>query len=183
MKPGTEELRRLLAARPVPEPSAEARARALQAALAEQRRVAAWEAREARVKGSEAAGRHTGRPHKGGPVMKKLGYALGGLALAGIAAAIILPNFLQFRMKAKAPGSGRQFDEYAVMLGGAPAGAPVVMSRKDAVYSSPPIQEYAGRDRFEKITDNPVRVTAEEPVSTFSIDVDTASYAFVRRAL
>ena len=44
-------------------------------------------------------------------------------------------------------------------------------------------QEYVGRDRFEKITPNPVKVASEEPVSTFSIDVDTASYAFVRRAL
>lgn len=42
---------------------------------------------------------------------------------------------------------------------------------------------YAGRDRFEHREPNPVKVAAEEPVSTFSIDVDTASYAFVRRAL
>jgi Ca-activated chloride channel family protein len=42
---------------------------------------------------------------------------------------------------------------------------------------------YVGRDRFEASTPNPVKVVAEEPVSTFSIDVDTASYAFVRRAL
>jgi Ca-activated chloride channel family protein len=42
---------------------------------------------------------------------------------------------------------------------------------------------YAGRDRFEHIDTNPVKVVTEEPVSTFSIDVDTASYAFVRRAL
>ncbi len=44
-------------------------------------------------------------------------------------------------------------------------------------------REYAGRDRFERLEDNPVKTAAEEPVSTFSIDVDTASYAFVRRAL
>src|SRR6185503_16483841 len=30
---------------------------------------------------------------------------------------------------------------------------------------------------------NPVKVTAEEPVSTFSIDVDTASYSFMRASL
>ena len=49
---------------------------------------------------------------------------------------------------------------------------------------APPLsQEYVGRDRFEKVTPNPVKVAAEEPVSTFSIDVDPASYAFVRRAL
>jgi Ca-activated chloride channel family protein len=46
-----------------------------------------------------------------------------------------------------------------------------------------PDPPYVGRDRFETITPNPVKVVAEEPVSTFSIDVDTASYAFVRRAL
>ena len=44
-------------------------------------------------------------------------------------------------------------------------------------------QEYIGRDRFETFDPNPVKRAAEEPVSTFSIDVDTAAYAFVRRAL
>ena len=40
-----------------------------------------------------------------------------------------------------------------------------------------------GRDKFTGITPNPVKVVGEEPVSTFSIDVDTASYAFMRAAL
>ena len=40
-----------------------------------------------------------------------------------------------------------------------------------------------GRDTFSKITPNPVKVTREEPVSTFSVDVDTASYAFMRSSL
>ena len=40
-----------------------------------------------------------------------------------------------------------------------------------------------GRDRFASFDANPVRVVAEEPVSTFSIDVDTASYGFVRASL
>ena len=44
-------------------------------------------------------------------------------------------------------------------------------------------QEYVGRDKFEEITANPVKLVSEEPVSTFSIDVDTASYSFVRRAI
>ena len=39
------------------------------------------------------------------------------------------------------------------------------------------------RDRIESFDTNPVRSTAEQPVSTFSIDTDTASYAFVRRSL
>jgi len=40
-----------------------------------------------------------------------------------------------------------------------------------------------GRERFDAIGPNPVKSVAGEPVSTFSIDVDTASYAFVRRTL
>jgi Ca-activated chloride channel family protein len=40
-----------------------------------------------------------------------------------------------------------------------------------------------GRDSFEKFEQNPVKLVSEEPVSTFSVDVDTASYSFVRRQL
>ncbi len=40
-----------------------------------------------------------------------------------------------------------------------------------------------GRDKFETITTNPVKQVSVEPVSTFSIDVDTASYTFIRRQL
>lgn len=40
-----------------------------------------------------------------------------------------------------------------------------------------------GRDQFEHAEINPVKQTATEPVSTFSIDVDTASYSFVRQSL
>ena len=39
------------------------------------------------------------------------------------------------------------------------------------------------RDRFQATDVNPVKQVTADPVSTFSIDVDTASYAFVRRAL
>ena len=35
-----------------------------------------------------------------------------------------------------------------------------------------------GRDKFAEIETNPVKVVTEQPVSTFSVDVDTASYAF-----
>ncbi len=47
--------------------------------------------------------------------------------------------------------------------------------------SAETIQE--NRDQFEAAADNAVKQVAAEPVSTFSIDVDTASYAFTRRAL
>ncbi|TWI27831.1 VWA domain-containing protein [Mesorhizobium tianshanense] len=39
------------------------------------------------------------------------------------------------------------------------------------------------RDRVEEFKTNPVHAALEDPVSTFSIDVDTASYSFVRRSL
>ncbi len=40
-----------------------------------------------------------------------------------------------------------------------------------------------GRDRFADIDPNDVKLVTEEPVSTFSVDVDTVSYAFMRGAL
>ena len=46
--------------------------------------------------------------------------------------------------------------------------------------SRPPPVETA---RYGKIDDNPVRLVSAEPVSTFSIDVDTGAYANVRRFL
>ncbi|MFL6798329.1 MAG: von Willebrand factor type A domain-containing protein [Xanthobacteraceae bacterium] len=53
----------------------------------------------------------------------------------------------------------------------------------------PPVPERAapseptGRDQFAAAAENRFRTASEAPVSTFSIDVDTASYAFVRASL
>jgi Ca-activated chloride channel homolog len=65
---------------------------------------------------------------------------------------------------------------------------PTQLSRLDDskhrdVLLPPPPQAEQGRDRFDATPSNPVKSVAQEPVSTFSIDVDTASYAFARRAL
>src|SRR5690349_18822985 len=46
------------------------------------------------------------------------------------------------------------------------------------VYSQP-----ANTEHYAEIDDNPVHRTSEQPLSTFSIDVDTGSYANVRRML
>lgn len=43
--------------------------------------------------------------------------------------------------------------------------------------------EAVGRDKFSAEAQNPINRVSDDPVSTFSIDVDTASYAFVRRML
>ncbi|PWB91382.1 VWA domain-containing protein [Methylocystis sp. MitZ-2018] len=65
---------------------------------------------------------------------------------------------------------------------------PVAAMDAEGVRPSPPIDtnvapESEFRDRFESKETNPVKSAATEPVSTFSIDVDAASYAFARRAL
>jgi Ca-activated chloride channel homolog len=43
--------------------------------------------------------------------------------------------------------------------------------------------EPVGRDRFTGAPENAFKIVREAPVSTFSIDVDTASYSFVRASL
>ena len=61
-----------------------------------------------------------------------------------------------------------------------PASAPVVAGSADWMA---PSHVRADTERYPDATPNPVRRVADEPVSTFSIDVDTASYANVRRFL
>ncbi|MBU0860139.1 MAG: VWA domain-containing protein [Alphaproteobacteria bacterium] len=46
-----------------------------------------------------------------------------------------------------------------------------------------PHYQEQGRDKFEEVKDNPVKTVSAEPVSTFSIDVDTASYSVVRKQI
>ena len=46
-----------------------------------------------------------------------------------------------------------------------------------------PVPYQQSGDTFQKFAENGVKVTAADPVSTFSIDVDTASYAYVRSML
>lgn len=48
---------------------------------------------------------------------------------------------------------------------------------------APPTHQDGGRDDFEHLAQSPVKRVADQPVSTFSVDVDTASYSFIRRQL
>jgi len=48
---------------------------------------------------------------------------------------------------------------------------------------SPPSYHDEGRDKFQDIKPNPTKLTKEEPVSTFSVDVDTSSYSFMRASI
>jgi Ca-activated chloride channel family protein len=47
----------------------------------------------------------------------------------------------------------------------------------------PPYVQVEDTEKYPDATPNPVKIAADEPVSTFSADVDTASYAVVRRFL
>ena len=58
--------------------------------------------------------------------------------------------------------------------------APTVMEPYPAM---PPAYHDVGRDRFAARDENPFREVKADPVSTFSIDVDTASYSWVRASL
>lgn len=74
----------------------------------------------------------------------------------------------------------------SVRLAGAPQSARMHTDVADygGLRSIPPAdQAMESRDRFQSVEENPVHRVAETPVSTFSSDVDTASYSFSRRLL
>jgi Ca-activated chloride channel family protein len=66
------------------------------------------------------------------------------------------------------------------------AGARLKSAMSMAVAAAPtwnPAQAVSAGEKYATHADNPVQRTAENPVSTFSIDVDTGSYSNVRRML
>ena len=68
---------------------------------------------------------------------------------------------------------------YEPMAAPPPPPAPGLYARQ---FPAPPYHD-VGRDKFTATSENPFKVVREEPVSTFSIDVDTASYSWVRASL
>ena len=59
----------------------------------------------------------------------------------------------------------------------------VLHRRIEAREHVPGASEPVGRDKFANAPENAFKIARDAPVSTFSIDVDTASYAFVRAQL
>ncbi len=85
-------------------------------------------------------------------------------------------------------GFARGFTDGLADISGAATqhAAPVIaMEQKglDSEIFDPGYYQDVGRDKFEDFKINPVKLVTEEPVSTFSVDVDTASYSFVRGQL
>ncbi|MGR9242927.1 vWA domain-containing protein (plasmid) [Rhizobium leguminosarum] len=75
-----------------------------------------------------------------------------------------------------APGIAPQQQLAEPMAAIAPSPAPPAEGRVQ-------IQLDPNRERFANAAANPIKSVATDPVSTFSADVDSASYAFVRRSL
>jgi Ca-activated chloride channel family protein len=65
------------------------------------------------------------------------------------------------------------------------APAPVAMAAYDGISPMvrPALAEPANTEKYAERDDNPVHRASEQPVSTFSVDVDTGSYSNVRRML
>src|SRR5262245_56307065 len=77
----------------------------------------------------------------------------------------------------KAPGAGvAEAPNYMALSGGHRAGA----MRQEAVGGGVPL---FNTEAYDRINDNAWTAVADQPLSTFSADVDTASYSNVRRFL
>jgi len=57
------------------------------------------------------------------------------------------------------------------------------LAKTDYAPPTPVYQQPTDTEQYQHLDDNPVHLAAEQPVSTFSIDVDTGAYANVRRFL
>lgn len=79
------------------------------------------------------------------------------------------------KLRSAAPRVQRQMSEARIGVRPHPLPIPYPMPQ-------PPVDAQAG-DQFETFDNNPLISVQEKPVSTFSIDVDTAAYAYVRRTL
>ena len=83
-------------------------------------------------------------------------------------------------------GNAQAKSAYAPVAPPPPAMLAYRASAADGYVVAAPVyaqQQPANTEKYEQRTDNPVHRASEEPVSTFSVDVDTGSYSNVRRML
>ncbi|MBI4923021.1 MAG: VWA domain-containing protein [Devosia nanyangense] len=85
------------------------------------------------------------------------------------------------QLTAIAPAPEQAMGRDALTKMAAPPSANATASGGMASLNAIPLQPEG--DNFLKFDENRVKITKEEPVSTFSIDVDTASYSYVRGLL
>jgi Ca-activated chloride channel family protein len=80
--------------------------------------------------------------------------------------------------QAQASRRAAEYSAPPAMVMNAPAAAKALICCPPPVYQQP-----TNTEQYDHQNDNPVHLVAEQPVSTFSIDVDTGAYANVRRLL
>ena len=94
------------------------------------------------------------------------------------------PQVAVLPKKAPVPAGGQKAGEQEALIRfGASTKFPDERKIGDQLFRGLAQATEDGRDRFAGAAANAVKSVASEPVSTFSIDVDSASYSFVRRAL
>jgi Ca-activated chloride channel family protein len=132
------------------------------------------------------------RPSQGSFAMSKLRYLLAAslIAITGSAALVGV-----YQAPNKPTGAVFYRPDPSLAISPPPAsmnrlgyGYDQTGGRPYIAYAPPPVEprqpaEPFGRDRFNGAVENAFRIVREAPVSTFSIDVDTASYSFVRASL
>ena len=79
-----------------------------------------------------------------------------------------------------APPQARHAYEAAAMARVAPGPRPSLLPPPPPGWMQPAAVD---REKYQRPDDNPVKATADEPVSTFSVDVDTGSWSNVRKLL
>src|SRR5688572_1611810 len=88
---------------------------------------------------------------------------------------------------ATAPAPAREGEARSVVVTGSRVAKGHLMMTPTSNVAAPGVcclyGQPANTERYQHLDENPVRLVSEHPVSTFSIDVDTGSYANVRRYL
>ncbi len=190
------ELQKLQSLKP-PTPSPETRARAIDAAMQIEN-----EALKNNSQGNSVFHRLMNRT-KGNNTMKKPNkkklYPIIGGAAVSLLAIVLITNTGDHQYLANDTATLSMADTQMAPLSkqSTAAQAPIAMSRQmesnalvapQTTFYNPeldriPYIESQSGNRFQKNQENAVKSTAETPVSTFSIDVDTSSYSFIRRMI
>ncbi len=111
------------------------------------------------------------KKNKKGSLLNKILVAIMIILVVVILSAISIPNFIAYR----SPGSSRPQSNYVEDPYTHPV--PVRLSKNHLVEGIPDFNT----EEYDRIYENRFKDAAQNPLSTFSIDVDTASYSNVRR--
>ncbi|MCC0071602.1 MAG: VWA domain-containing protein [Rhodobacteraceae bacterium] len=102
---------------------------------------------------------------------------------AGTSTLARIPPVAPMAEMAQALGSSREAGAYASGEAEAPAPAPGLAAGLTLADDTARRLPAADTEAFANAAPNPVKIAAEEPVSTFSIDTDTASWSVLRSSL